>query len=118
MSNENTDRIIIDLCKDKLNIDLKPEAIDCSHRLYAKEGNHKPILVKFTSKNSKNLVYKNKSKLKGSKIVIKEDLTKLRHQLFKETVKKFDKPVWTTDGKILVNINNSIKHVKTFADLG
>ncbi|KAK9701450.1 hypothetical protein QE152_g30590 [Popillia japonica] len=81
--NEDTDASVIKFCKEKMNIEVTKEMIDCSHRLGKEENHTKPLLVKFVSKNIKQEIYKNKRKLKGSKLVIKEDLTKKNIQLMK-----------------------------------
>lgn len=109
---ECTDQVVKDLCKEKLNINISTSDIDCSHRLPGKEPYHKPIIVKFVTRNIKKLVYSKKSSLKGSGVVIKEDLTKHRAQLLSKVAKKYGaKHVWSYDGKILVKIGNQIKRI-------
>ncbi|KAK9729452.1 hypothetical protein QE152_g15939 [Popillia japonica] len=61
--------------------------IDCCHRLPGKQPNHRPILVKFVTRDIKKRVYANKKKLKGSKIVIREDLTAYNNQPNKKKLK-------------------------------
>lgn len=117
-TNENTDEIVINLCRDKFNINISTDMIDCSYRLPGKEGAHSPIIVKFVSWNTKKLIYANKKKLKGSKILIKEDLTKKHAQLFTSACSLYsNKNVWTYNGKIFVKCNNSIKQIKINSDL-
>ncbi|KAI4466558.1 l1 transposable element-related [Holotrichia oblita] len=116
--NEDTNEVVIDLCKNKLNLDIPSDKIDCSHRRRAKESNHRPILVKFISRDKKKSVYNNKKKLKGTKIVIKEDLTASNNQLLKEAVKKYGgKSAWSNDGKIFIKVHNKIKLIKNLSDL-
>ncbi|KAF2892352.1 hypothetical protein ILUMI_13818 [Ignelater luminosus] len=86
---ECTDNVIITLCKEKLGVDISVADIDCSHRLPAREPNLKPIIVRFVSRNVKKLVYSKNKLLKGSHIVIKEDLTKERIQLLKQASVKY-----------------------------
>ncbi|KAK9730964.1 hypothetical protein QE152_g14131 [Popillia japonica] len=78
-------------CKEKLNLDVPTTAIDYCHRLFAKEGQQKPIIVKFISRYTKKLVYSKKKMLKGSKVVIKEDLTRANQNLLKEASKRRDR---------------------------
>ncbi|KAK9711826.1 hypothetical protein QE152_g25238 [Popillia japonica] len=75
-ANDNTDNVISAICKDKLGVDVHQGTIDCSHRLGKSENGSRPILVKFCSRNIKQMIFNNKRKLKGSKIIIREDLTK------------------------------------------
>lgn len=115
---ENTDEIVMDLCKNKLNINVSSSVIDSSHRLPGKEGAHPPLIVKFVSRNIKNLIFANKKKLKGSSVIIKEDLTRKRAQLYVSACSRYgSKFVWTRDGNIFVKSNNSIKLIKSNNDL-
>ena len=77
---ENTDKIVIviDLVKEKLNIDLKEEDIDCSERKkkgLPAVGNPRSIMVKFTTRNTRNKIIREIKKLKGTHIGIQELLT-------------------------------------------
>ncbi|KAI4457053.1 l1 transposable element-related [Holotrichia oblita] len=75
IANENTDEVVMKFCKEKLQFEVKKEMIDCSHRLGKKENRSKPLLVKFVTRNIKQEIDRKKSKLKRTKIVIREDLT-------------------------------------------
>jgi hypothetical protein len=115
---ENTDDIVRKLCKEKLDLDISVTAIDCSHRLPAKETQHRPIIVKLVSRNTKNLIFNHKRLLKGTKIVIKEDLTKRRAQLLRDAAKKLGPTnAWTYEGNIVVKVNNKIQRISSYADL-
>ena len=67
--------MVVDLVTDKLGISINMSQIDRSHRIKSsRQGN--PLIVKFISHNTKNLVYQNKNKkLKGTRITITEALT-------------------------------------------
>lgn len=111
--------VVCDVFKNKLGLDIKILDIDRAHRLgrngqnsnrtaadIVKEGS-RPIIVKFVSYASRALVFKQKVKLKGTKIFITESLTKHRLQLYKMTKEKFGiRNVWTSDGRIVINVNN------------
>lgn len=114
--NEDTDASVIKFYKEKMNIEVSKEMIDCSHRLGKEENHTKPLLVKFVSKNIKQEIYKNKRKLKGSKLVIKEDLTKKNIQLMKRVRDKF-KTVWTNNCSIFTKVNNKIYKINDLSDL-
>ncbi|KAK9744215.1 hypothetical protein QE152_g7856, partial [Popillia japonica] len=95
---ENINTTITGLCHSKLGAELSEDMIDCCHRLPGKQPNHRPILVKFVSRDIKKRVYANKKKLKGSKIVIREDLTAYNNQLIREAATKFGvRSVWSSE---------------------
>ncbi|KAI4458092.1 l1 transposable element-related [Holotrichia oblita] len=114
--NENTDVMVASICKDKLGITIPPESIDCSHRLGKVENGHRPIVVKFCVRNIKQSIYNNKRKLKNTKIVIREDLTKQRLALMKDVKKRLG-VAWTNHCKIFTKVGNRIYNVKTTSDL-
>lgn len=115
---ENTADLVISVCKQYLNIDIGIDEVDCSHRLGKAENGPKPIIIKFCRRSVKQLVYRNKKKLKGSKIVIREDLTQKRISLLKEVQKKFGiKTVWTSEGNIFVKSKDGIKKLTSAREL-
>lgn len=115
---ESTDEVVSKLCKDKLGLDISPALIDCSHRLPGRESQFRPIIVTFVSRNTKKLVYNNKKLLKGSKIVIKEDLTNRRFQLLKMAAEKYGfKNAWSYEGKILVKVANNVMRISSINEL-
>ena len=113
--NENTGEIALKLFKDKLELDLTPMDLDRSHRVtprpreddgQSRSSGDRPraVIVKFARYNARMLVYQAKSKLRGSKIFIKEDLTSTRQEVVSACVDKTKraKLVWTHDGRVLV----------------
>lgn len=110
--NEDTNIVIRDMLRANLDLELPPHAIDVSHRLPSRQmaaDLPSAIIVKFTSGSIKKDIYKNKSKLKGTSIVIREDLTLRRVATYKEAIKKFgNRSVWTNQGKICFKHNNNI----------
>ena len=103
---EDTDKLVIELVNDKLGVPMQAVDIDRSHRVTPKPGSEprkgpRPIIVKFTRYNVRNSVYRSKRKLKGSRVVILEDITQVRRNLIHEASKKSSvKRCWTSDGKI------------------
>ena len=115
---ECTDNVIVNLCKEKLGVNISTTDIDCSHRLPNRESNYKPIIVKFTRRSIKKLVYSKKKLLKGTQVVIKEDLTKQRALLLKKAATKYGpRNVWSSEGKILVKVGNNIKRVPSIDEI-
>jgi hypothetical protein len=105
---EDTDDVVVGLCREKLKVDMDVTNIDRSHRVGRRatsgDGPHarpRGILVKFTSYRYRRLVFLNKRNLKGSGIVVKEDLTRRRMDLYNQAAQKHGhNSVWTVDGRI------------------
>lgn len=118
---EDTSKLVLQLFREKMKLDIILSHIDRSHRIGVKDNKKtksRAIIVKFVSYQSKNLIFKNKKVLKGTGIVIKEDLTIVRHQLLDLAVKKFGfRNVWTSDGNIVVFYNNKKTIVRSQEDL-
>jgi hypothetical protein len=101
--NEKTDDIVIDVAS-KIGVVLDSSCIDRSHRVGKKGTHHRPIIVKFTSYAHRRSVFSQKKLLKGTKITVREDLTKSRLNLMKNAVSAYsEKRVWSIDGVIKIN---------------
>ncbi|KAI4466569.1 l1 transposable element-related [Holotrichia oblita] len=86
-ANEDTKVLVSKFCKDKLKLNVGPELMDACHRLPAKEQQQRPIIVKFHDRATKANVCSRKQELRGTKFVIREDLTRTRHLLMVEAKK-------------------------------
>ena len=75
--NENTDQHVIEVLGESVDETISIQDIDQTHRLPGKKPNGKsrPIIVEFVRCNTRNLIFKNKKKLKGSRISITENPT-------------------------------------------
>lgn len=103
---ESTDEVILKLAQEKLKVDMKKEDIDRSHRVPYRDtdnGKPKPIIVKFTSYNLRDKIYRARSLLKGTRIYINEDLTATKQRLY-ASVRRHPNVTrhWTLDGRIYV----------------
>ena len=104
---ESTDDIILNIAMQKLGIMLELHEIAESHRLGRKKESedgqqrHRPIIAKFVNDRSRQKLFHQKKKLKGTGISIFENLTQRRAQLMKD-VKKIAgvRNVWSNDGDI------------------
>ena len=123
---EDTDKKAHDLFTEQLGLPLVEKDIARSHRLGKKtEGRNRPIIVRMLSYRQKKAVYDKKSKLKGTKVAIKENLTKERYDFYKECKEKYGpKNVCTLDGRIyrytdniLPNGKQERRHVPLNSDL-
>lgn len=110
ITNENTDAITTNLFKKNLSIDMPVSAIERSHRVGMNKGKPRPIIVKFNSYRDRALIFRNKKKLKGSGISIKEDLTQDNLLLQNEAIKIYGiTNVWTSDGVVFFKSNSGVK---------
>ncbi|KAK9720104.1 hypothetical protein QE152_g22288 [Popillia japonica] len=106
------------MCRENLKINIQPSDIDISHRLKGKENCIRPIIVRFTSRLLKKHVFNAKRRLKGTKTVIKEDLTPLRVILLKQLSRQApSNSFWTSDGNIFAKVGNTIHRIKTSDDI-
>ena len=92
--------------------------LEFAHILSTKSKKKNVVIVKFKSRFAKNDVYDNRSKLKGTGVSITEHLTKKNLQLLKATrdIVGFIN-VWTSQTKILANLEGEVFHIKTSKDL-
>lgn len=115
---EDTDKVIVELFNEKLGVPVTAADIDCCHRLHSKDNARSPILVKFCRRSVKNRVYYSKKKLKGTKIVIFEDLTKMRTELLKRARETYGmNNVWTSEGVVTIKVGNKVRKIHNEEDL-
>jgi len=108
LPNENTTQQFIQMCKDKMGLTINSDSIDCCHRLKSGKEGLKPIIIKFTQRGPRNLIFFNKNKLKGTSLVVREDLTKSKSDIYKGAVSKFGrKNVWTINSNIYASIQGA-----------
>jgi hypothetical protein len=109
-----TERAIIELCRDKLNVGITTSDISIAHRL--KKSNSSsgpaPIIVKFSTRKARDAVFAARRRLKGSStpIFINEDLTKVTADLFRRARLLFKNKriygTWTQKGSVYVKTSN------------
>ena len=108
---ENTNKIVKGVCEKSLSINLQNGDIDRTHRLGAKRGRSRGIIIRFTNYDARNRVYQSRKLLRdlpGDPIFIQESLTRSRSEIFKEIKsnhKSKFKSIWTQDGRIRVLTN-------------
>ena len=127
---EDTDRQIIVICSKHLNIEIDINSITRSHRLgpirmpgietrrQRKEVRARPIIVRFNNFRERQKIFSAKKRLKGKRISVTENLTKMRMELLKKANTKFGKGnCWTQEGRIFTKINGSFIVISSDADL-
>jgi hypothetical protein len=112
---EDTDKVLCEVFRQKMGVEVTAGEICRSHRLTSRQPHNqrrdetgdggraypRPIIVKFSSYNVRRSVFRQKRKLKGSGIVIREDLTARNVKALKMAQKKFGNTnVWSLDGRI------------------
>lgn len=116
---ENTKEEVVKLVTSKLSIGLTEEDIEICYRVGKLGVSNKPrsILLKMKSYDLRQKIYHTKKTLKGTGIIVREDLTRLRVELLNKIIEKTSvKHVWTEAGKIYVNHNNKICIIRNFGD--
>lgn len=99
----------------RMDIQISDDEIENCYRLGAKEDGIRPIIVEFQSTRLRDTIFNTKKKLKGSKIVLREDLTKLRLSILTEAKNRFGpNSVWSFAGFIYFKYKNRINKVSTF----
>ena len=96
---------------------IKPEDIDRSRRLgkpkSSKNAKPRPIIVKFVRYSTRNGIYRNKKKLKGTGISVTESLTARRINMLEKAREEHTfNNVWSQDGKIMF-LDRNTSRVKT-----
>ena len=127
---EKCEEKVLKMFEEKLKIKVSSADIDIAHRIpkFNKTGeeNESPrtVICRFVHKKTKNLVIKNRSKLKRKEgdancIVIKEDLTKYHQQLLAKCIDRFD-TAWARDGRIFAKEtpDSNPKEIKSMSDIG
>ena len=109
-SNAQTEIKVRRLLSAKLGITIENRDIEACHRLgrFLPSGN-RPVIVRFTNRKLKVAAIINRRKLKGTQIVITEDLTQLNHDKLKE-IKTLEcvNQAWVRDGKLVVKSHTNV----------
>lgn len=110
-SAEATASAVVKLIQNKLGLNIQVSDIDIAHRIgsFQPDGN-RPVICKFCSRNKKISIMRARRKLKGSGIVIREDLTTRNAKLLEEVSKRevVDK-AWSDGGKIICILHSGRK---------
>ena len=117
-ADEDTDVKAIEIAR-KIGVDLSIEDINRSHRIGVKNNDRpRPIIIKFVSYRKRSEVFHSKKNLKGSGVTIREDLTKMRHGLLKDTINKYGvSNVWTQDGAVFAKTGDQKRRITSSRDL-
>ncbi len=116
---EETDAVVRELAETKLDVKIAAHDIVRSHRVGRKgddKATPRDVIASFTTHNTKSAIMRNGRKLKGSRIYINEDMTRIRGKIAWEArqLRRDGKLIdtWTRDGIIFVK--KSENNVKSF----
>lgn len=90
------------------------------HRLGVRSSKRtRPILVRFVEINTRNIIWREKKRLKSTPTVLSEFLTKSRQEIFAAARKHFGiNRSWTRDGAIMIKLpNNDRKRIVNAEEL-
>ena len=110
ISNEDTDKLVLNIINNDLEIDLTEVAIDRRHHIGDPKKKRRkvcPIIAKFVRYYDRKEVFSKKKHLKGKGTSITESLTSSRMKKLKEVREKYGfKHVWTIDSRIMFKDGN------------
>ncbi|XP_028156451.1 uncharacterized protein LOC114350030 [Ostrinia furnacalis] len=112
VDNEDPLSATLTILKDNLGLpNIASASISTCHRLGRfKEGRSRPVILKFVSRETRSLVWKKKTQLKGTPFVISEFLTRTRQALFLNARKHFGmRRVWSMDGNVFIKLPNGAR---------
>ncbi|KAJ2937348.1 hypothetical protein O0L34_g19231 [Tuta absoluta] len=109
---------IIELLKKIVKPDDVPDSFKACHRIgQSADGSIRPILVRFHNLATKSKVWNGKSKLKATKITVKEFLTKSRQGVFQRARLHYGMTnTWTQEGVINVKTPDGKRHKLTSSE--
>nr|CAH7737413.1 unnamed protein product [Callosobruchus chinensis] len=108
---ENLTEKVYDIFTNKMKVEVNKSEIIAAYRVGRKlDDKPRQILVTFQDNAIKMLTYNRKRLLKGSNIVIKEDLTVLRLNMMNAASEKYGyRNVWSTNGAIFAKTGNGVE---------
>ena len=101
---ENCAEKFVNLCREKISLDVNDEIVDRTHRVGEKEEGANRAIVRLKTHKDKLTILRNRRNLRGSGFYINEDLTNINQKLSytaRVTCSNVDTS-WTVDGKIFV----------------
>ena len=88
---------------------MPQHCIQACHRVGHRNAEARPVLVRFLSRRFKEDICRLKYKLKGTKIFIREDLTRRRMALLKDLKSRYGfGKVWHKNGELFYKTGNVV----------
>lgn len=112
---ENLTDKVIDIFQDKLKLPISHTQIVNVYRVGKNTGSPRHVLVTFQDNATKMKVYSNKRLLKGTSLIIKEDLTVYRLNKMKSVSEEYGfKNVWSVNGTIFAKTNKGVEKINLY----
>ncbi len=111
----DTEKLVLRLFNHKLGVKLSASDVDITHRLgKLTRDSDRPVIVKFSNRKAKISVITQRKNLKGSRVVITEDLTSANYRLLQQTRDlTCVTQTWTREGRIYAkNDSGQVVEVK------
>lgn len=108
------------MVKNYFGVDVSMRDIDFCHRLgkQSDPAKTRPVVVRFISRWLRDKLYREKRKLKGSKVVISEFLEGPVLEIYKKIRSKLGgKDCWTWNGRIYAIVSGDKKQIKQLSDI-
>jgi hypothetical protein len=120
-SDQVCEKKVLQMLTKKLKVPVKSEDLEAVHRVGKVEGREGPraLIVRFVNRKKRQEVISARKALKGSGVVIVDDMTRTNIQTF-EAVKRDDlcKEAWTSQGRIYMKtVTERIVRVETQSQL-
>ena len=117
--NEIAENVILETINNKLKLTLKPDDIDRTHRIGQLKRKPdasntmpkpRPFIIKFVSYRARFLVFRNKRLLKGSGLLVTENLTRQRNEILQDAKHRSSvESAWSQDGRIVLLLKTKKK---------
>nr|CAI5827183.1 unnamed protein product [Callosobruchus analis] len=116
---ENTRELIKQVFQSHMAVKLTDKDIESCYRIGKKDdGKNRSIFLKLADIEKKQDIYGRKKLLKGTGVVVKEDLTTKRLKLLTQAVERVGlRNTWTHKEDIFVNANGKVMIIKNQSDI-
>lgn len=117
---ENLEEKLLDVFRSKLRADIGAGDIDQCYRLKNSPNSNKPapVFVRFSSYKCRDILLRDRKSLKGTNVVITEDLTTDVYGLFKAARRELgQRKVWTLNGRVFTKSNNIKVEIQSLDDV-
>lgn len=106
---EDCRKLVHDVIKDNLHLDMPPSVIEVAHRVgQGRDGKPPSIIVKFARRDERDTVLRARKALKNTGITFREDLTKDNQSLLSAVKDHTDiSSAWSWNGKIFGKLESN-----------
>lgn len=112
---ENLTDKVMDIFEDKLKLPISHTQVVNAYRVGKNTGSPRHVLVTFQDNATKMKVYSNKRLLKGTSLIMKEDLTVYRLNKMKSVSEEYGfKNVWSVNGSIFAKTDKGVQKINLY----